>query len=566
MFKKMMGLLLACLLLGTAGIAYAAGSETERPGISSVQPGEPTPEHTYYTVTFETGDGSAVEAQTVEEGSAAIRPADPVREGYAFDGWFADANYERTFDFNAPVTANLTIYAKWTKTAEPDPDGVTVSFDANGGTPVAPQMVQRGKTAVPPVNPTREGFTFLNWMLNGEVFDFNTPVETDITLVALWEKNEVATYTVTFETAGGSTVDKVTVEEGATVKKPVDPMRDGYSFDGWFADAGLTVPFDFSAPVGSDLTVYARWKEASSQPVASVDTRLSYLSIECGELYPAFSPNIYAYTVYVTPEQENRSCRILCDTVSKEATVKTDGAQTVGHTDVVRKVRVSGGGRYSDYTIIVHVMTFREFLLDGELYSMTDRPNPKNLPGTYTVGQMTMFGEKVTAAQSTDGQLILVQYLAQSEEKEPVWYRYEPTIRKLYPVSVVTRNKVDYLMVDEGHQLLYGSDAGVGTYYVYDKETGELVFQSQNISELTVTPAPIVIDQSFHTWPLTIFLGLWAIGASVAVYLFYRRRKLEKANTMYFRPYFSAEGDGAKRDTEKTPKADAKTNPEEKRS
>ena len=383
-----------------------------------------------------------------------------------------------------------------------------------------------------PADPVREGYTFTGWH-RAEDEDGN------ITYTAAWEQNvEPAPQMiwVTYVDSDGITVYlertefiKGRPEPGA----PADPVRDGYTFAGW----------DRSEDKDGNITYTAAWEKNAqpTPPAGNVDLRLSYLSVACGELYPAFSPNIYSYTVYVTPEQENRSCRITCDTISPEATVKAEGDQTVGRSDVVRKIRVSGGGKYADYTVIIHVMTFREFLLDGELYTMTDRPSPRNLPGTFTVGQINMFGEKVTAAQSTDGQLILVQYLAQSEGKEPIWYRYEPTVRKLFPVSVVTRDRMNYIVVDEGKQLLYGSDAGVGTYYVYDKESQEWVFRSQNISELTVTPAPIVFEKGFKTLPVIIFLGLWAVAASVAAYLFYRRRKQEKANTMYFRPYFSVE-------------------------
>lgn len=69
-------------------------------------------------------------------------------------------------------------------------DTVTVSFDSNGGTAVAPQTINKGEKATRPANPTMDGYTFVNWYLDGKVYDFNKPVDKDITLLAQWKKND----------------------------------------------------------------------------------------------------------------------------------------------------------------------------------------------------------------------------------------------------------------------------------------------------------------------------------------------------------------------------------------
>ncbi len=69
-------------------------------------------------------------------------------------------------------------------------DMVTVSFDSNGGTAVAPQTINKGEKATRPANPTMDGYTFVNWYLDGKVYDFNKPVDKDITLLAQWKKND----------------------------------------------------------------------------------------------------------------------------------------------------------------------------------------------------------------------------------------------------------------------------------------------------------------------------------------------------------------------------------------
>lgn len=71
-----------------------------------------------YTVTFQTGGGSAVTAQSVRWCETAEKPADPVRDGYEFTGWYSDAELKDAYDFDLAVGSDLTLYAGWNETAE----------------------------------------------------------------------------------------------------------------------------------------------------------------------------------------------------------------------------------------------------------------------------------------------------------------------------------------------------------------------------------------------------------------------------------------------------------------
>ena len=68
------------------------------------------------------------------------------------------------------------------------------------------------------------------------------------------------TYTVTFDSNGGSTVPSQIVDSGATVTKPNDPLKAGHTFAGWFTDQALTIPYDFKAQVTGNFTLYAKWE------------------------------------------------------------------------------------------------------------------------------------------------------------------------------------------------------------------------------------------------------------------------------------------------------------------
>lgn len=84
-----------------------------------------------HTVTFNAGEGSAVDSQVVADGAKATKPADPTRDGYVFAGWYADADLKSPYDFSASVTKDLTLYAKWVKGSYVV-DGVIVDPSAEG--------------------------------------------------------------------------------------------------------------------------------------------------------------------------------------------------------------------------------------------------------------------------------------------------------------------------------------------------------------------------------------------------------------------------------------------------
>lgn len=69
-------------------------------------------------------------------------------------------------------------------------------------------------------------------------------------------KNNVKTYNVYFETDGGTSVCMQTISEGEKIKKPIDPTKEGYSFDGWIYE---NKDYDFNLEVNSDITLTAKW-------------------------------------------------------------------------------------------------------------------------------------------------------------------------------------------------------------------------------------------------------------------------------------------------------------------
>ena len=212
-----------------------------------------------YTVTFDSYGGTPVPpAQEVEYGHTATKPADPTLKGYTFAFWYLgeDEQNATAYDFDTPVTENITLTAKW------NINKYTVTFNSYGGTPVPPaQEVEYGLTATKPDDPTLKGYTFAFWYLgedeqNATAYDFDTPVTENITLTAKWNINK---YTVAFNTDGGTPVPPAQeVEYGLTATEPAAPEKTGYTFDGWYLG---DEKYDFSAAVEQNITLTAKWTQ-----------------------------------------------------------------------------------------------------------------------------------------------------------------------------------------------------------------------------------------------------------------------------------------------------------------
>ena len=187
----------------------------------------------------------------------------------------------------------LTLPRNWPVPDAPDVDGyytplfheiykVTILF-RNGGTGSIERMELLENSIIPrPVDPTRTGYTFGGWFSDPSTtkpYNFDTPVTSDVRLYAKWIP---LTYTVAFDTQGGSTVESTTVEYDDVVTEPAEPTRSGFLFDGWYQDAGCTVPYDFDTPVTGDVTLYAKWVTACTVNFVTSGDPVDPITVKAG--------------------------------------------------------------------------------------------------------------------------------------------------------------------------------------------------------------------------------------------------------------------------------------------
>lgn len=254
-----------------------------------------------YTVNFNSNGGSSVDSQNINYNGLVTEPEAPTREGFGFAGWYANVQLTTPFNFaTTAITANTVLYAKWTM------NSYTVSFNSNGGSSVSSQSVNYNGFATEPAAPTREGYGFAGWYANTQLttpFHFTTSAITVNTVVyAKWTVNS---YTVSFHSNGGSSIDNQSVNYNGFATEPEVPTREGYGFAGWYTNAQLTTPFHFATTaITANTVIYAKWTVLPLAAPANVTARagdkqatISWSSVTGATYYKVFQgtvPNIYS--------------------------------------------------------------------------------------------------------------------------------------------------------------------------------------------------------------------------------------------------------------------------------
>lgn len=190
------------------------------------------------------------------KGEKIEKPADPAKEGYKFSGWYKE---DELFDFDEKIEADLRLDAKFINL---DYDIVIVSFTAKGEKTLV--EIEKGKTVLEPKNPVKEGFEFIGWFLDDNLYDFEEPVLNDIHLVAQWYELEPEKVTVTF--IDGETASDVEIIKGEKIEPIVKQNKENYEFGGWYLGDKL---YDFNLEVDEDIILIAEWREivAPIEPV-----------------------------------------------------------------------------------------------------------------------------------------------------------------------------------------------------------------------------------------------------------------------------------------------------------
>lgn len=210
--------------------------------------------------------------ERAKTGQTVSRPEDPDPTDYNFPavlgfiGWYTESQCINEYDFNTPVSDNITLYAKWS-------DVHKISFNINGNINAVtpdPQYVRHGDTVKDPYangHTSPDGYKFLYWCTDPACenkYDLSAPVMEDLKLYGKWQYTRK--YKVKVHYVGG-------FRDGETYQYSVEPGEtfadnavdyDAYAVLGHYTDPECTQKYDFSQPVNSDLHLY---KKCEARPM-----------------------------------------------------------------------------------------------------------------------------------------------------------------------------------------------------------------------------------------------------------------------------------------------------------
>ena len=232
-----------------------------------------------YTVTFVYNNGSANTTKEVTYNSAYGVLPSVTKTGYTFNGWYtSQAGGTRVINTDTvKITSNQTLYAQYTQntytvTLKTDKGSIsssswTVSSTTTTNDTATKKIAYDSTYSDLPVL-TKAGYTFNGWYYNNTKIDNTTKlvVASNHTLNAKWTAN---TYTVTFNTNGGSAVSSKTVTYDSTYGNIPTPEKEGYQFIGWYLTNGTKVESTTKVLTASNHTLYAQWKDVTP-PTLSV--------------------------------------------------------------------------------------------------------------------------------------------------------------------------------------------------------------------------------------------------------------------------------------------------------
>lgn len=133
-------------------------------------------------------------------------------------------------------------------------DKYSIYFETGTGEVILTQYVSKNEKINKPIEPTKEGYIFKEWQLDGETYDFDTIVESDIVLTAKWIKEEYIT--INFNTNSEYNIESKKILKGDTIDELPKSIKENYEFIGWYLNGKL---YD-NEEIYSDIILNAEYK------------------------------------------------------------------------------------------------------------------------------------------------------------------------------------------------------------------------------------------------------------------------------------------------------------------
>ncbi|MGN1104428.1 MAG: InlB B-repeat-containing protein, partial [Candidatus Coproplasma sp.] len=286
-----------------------------------------------YKLIFNTNGGTVCDDKTINYGEELTLPI-PTKEGYALSGWYLSSELgvdsklndgivgdlgdypDGKYDAETPIAVN--VYAAW------EAETYKLLFNSNGGTVCDDKTINYGEELILPA-PEKVGYTFTGWYLSAEltsesklndgiagdlgdylggIYDGVNPIEVNV--YACWE---IETYSLIFNTNGGSACDIQKIEYGGELTLPV-PTKEGCVFTGWYLAYDCNSNSELKNGIVGDLgnmddgvinvNVYALWAMNSYNLIFNTNggTACASMEVEYGSdvTLPVSTKEGYVFT------------------------------------------------------------------------------------------------------------------------------------------------------------------------------------------------------------------------------------------------------------------------------
>jgi uncharacterized repeat protein (TIGR02543 family) len=208
-----------------------------------------------FNITFEENGGS--EQTDLTEQTALPNPLPTTtKTGYTFVGWYYDSDFTTQAYAGDELEDDVTLYAKWILNT------YTITYNSNGGSSV-PQTSNATQLPNPLPIPTKSGYTFLGWYYDSSFTNAavaGDSLSSDVTLYAKWQLN---TYTITYNSNGGSSIPQTSDATQLPSELPI-PTKARNTFVGWYYDSTLKQKAKPNDVINTNITLYAKWYDSLS--------------------------------------------------------------------------------------------------------------------------------------------------------------------------------------------------------------------------------------------------------------------------------------------------------------
>ncbi len=221
-----------------------------------------------HVVTFQSNGGSRVSSQLVKMGEKVSPPSSPSRDGYSFSSWYFDSELSSQWNFSEDIVlGDTTIYAKWT--ANSDTPYLVEYYQQNIIGDDYSKLESIKYTGLSDSSVAALVKSYIGFSENSSILD-RIPVgviTTDgkLVLKLYYDRN---LYSLSFEENSGSSVlDQRDIRYNALSFAPENPIREGYTFGGWYFDNEFENSWDFiNDRIIKDTTLYAKWNANNDTP------------------------------------------------------------------------------------------------------------------------------------------------------------------------------------------------------------------------------------------------------------------------------------------------------------